>query len=206
MDISERERQQIGQNLHDDLCPHLIGIEVLTNVHVDRLQQQDSAEAESAQKIKILINEAIEKTRSMARGLCPIHLIDHGFQNAIKELTLNIKNIYGITCDFKAESNVEINNTIFATHLLYITQEALQNAIKHGMATEIAIELQERRTKYSLIISDNGSGFSEAANSKGMGIKIMKFRAKMIGAVLSLNSNASGGTAVEVVFPATMAN
>lgn len=206
MEISERERQQIGQNLHDDLCPHLIGIEVLGNVHENRLHVEGNPEAATARKIKGLIGEAIEKTRSMARGLCPVHLIDHGFQNAIKELTLNIKNIYNITCDFKAEIETDFEDSITATHLLYITQEALQNAIRHGSATKIAIELRERRNKLCLTIVDNGSGLPERLNSKGMGFKIMKFRAKIIGAVLELYNHEAGGTVVEIIFPSVTAN
>ena len=77
IEISEKERQIIGQNLHDDLCPHLIGIEVLGTVLEKHLEEKGLEEISKARKIRQLIGDAIDKSRTLSRGLCPVHLLDH---------------------------------------------------------------------------------------------------------------------------------
>lgn len=201
IEISEKERQIIGQNLHDDLCPHLIGIEVLTTVLEKQLAAKGLDVISNARKIRQLIGDAIDKTRTLSRGLCPVHLLDHGLDYSLQELATNTSKIYGIDCHFQGEASTISNDSITATQVLYITQEAVQNAIRHGKADQVNIELSSSDHFGRIVIKDNGSGITTNSKPTGMGMQIMKYRAKLIGAFLEVNSNQMGGTQIEVLFP-----
>ncbi|MBU3915363.1 cache domain-containing protein [bacterium] len=198
MEISEKERQQIGQNLHDDLCPHLIGIEVLTKLLASKIEKQAPAEADSAKKIKKLMGDAIVKTRSLARGLCPVHMVANGLEKSLQELVRSINDIYPVHCVFECDAPVLIHDSVVAAHLFYITQEAVQNAIKHGQADTITVALSTTDDKLQLAIVDNGVGVSNLKPIKGIGLKIMKYRANMIGASFEVGATKVGGTRVSV--------
>ncbi|MGE0086268.1 MAG: cache domain-containing protein [Desulfococcaceae bacterium] len=207
LDIGEKERQKIGQDLHDDLCPHLIGIEVLTKVLQHKLERASSPEAAAADSIRNLIKDAIRKTRAMARGLCPVHLVEQGFEFSLEELAKNTQYVFGILCEFRYNRPVVFRNQTDAIHLFYITQEAVYNAIKHGRASRISIDLLVTADQsVSLKIIDDGTGISDVNASRGMGLRIMNFRAKKIGASFDIQINSRGGTTVGISFKTAPAN
>ncbi|NTW07763.1 MAG: hypothetical protein HGA29_07960 [Syntrophaceae bacterium] len=196
MNIADGVRQKIGQDLHDDLCAHLIGIEVLSKVLSDKEKDLAGGNNVYAEKIRSLISEAVEKTRGLARGLCPVHMMASGLESALMELVENTEKTFGVTCLFECDEPVLINDNALATHLFYIAQEATQNAIKHGKAKLINIDLSSSGGKITLRITDNGSGISNAGSTKGMGLRIMSYRAKMIHAELNIEDGPDGGTIV----------
>ncbi|MEN6489597.1 MAG: cache domain-containing protein [Smithella sp.] len=196
MNIADGVRQKIGQDLHDDLCAHLIGIEVLSKVLSDKEKDLAGGNNVYAEKIRSLISEAVEKTRGLARGLCPVHMMASGLESALMELAENTEKTFGVTCLFECDEPVLINDNALATHLFYIAQEATQNAIKHGKANLINIDLSSSGGKITLRITDNGSGISNAGSTKGMGLRIMSYRAKMIHAELNIEDGPDGGTIV----------
>lgn len=200
LDIGEKERQKIGQDLHDDLCPHLIGIEVLTKVLQKKMEKKNYAEIPDAENIRKLIQDAIGKTRGMARGLCPVHMVKHGFESSVEELAKNTQNVFGILCEFRHRHTVFFRKSSDATHLFYITQEAVYNAIKHGKASRISIELSRNGPSVLLQIRDDGIGISGRGQNRGMGLRIMQFRAQKIGASLDIRKNTKGGTTVSLSF------
>lgn len=101
LDIGETERRKIGQDIHDDLCPHLIGTEVMSKILLRKLEDENSGTVQLAEKIRTLIKEAIRKSRGMARGLCPVFLVDRGLEAAIEELAANTEEVYNIACSFE---------------------------------------------------------------------------------------------------------
>lgn len=208
MDIGDQERQKIGQDLHDDLCPHLIGIEGLSKVLHGRLRREcpeAGAAATLCEQITDLIKDAIVKTRGMARGLCPVYLVDHGLEYSLQELAMKTESYFGVHCRFSAGSDVIIHDNKTATHLFYIVQEAVNNAIRHGKARNIVIQLLETNGCILLSIDDDGCGMAQDHKSDGMGLRIMGFRAKMINATLDVRSGRGEGTLVQVVLDATVA-
>ncbi|MGO9139397.1 MAG: cache domain-containing protein [Syntrophales bacterium] len=196
MDIADRIRQKIGQDLHDDLCAHLIGIEVLSKVLSNRMREMRFEELTYAEKIRNLIMQAIEKARGLARGLCPVYLVDDGLASALKDLAVNTEKVFGISCLYNCDYPVYIHDNTIATHLFYIAQEAVQNAIKHGNAQHINIDLLSDNGRIILKIKDDGCGILEPIPTKGMGLRIMSYRAKMIHSSLDINRDAIGGTIV----------
>lgn len=198
MDIGDRERQKIGQDLHDDLCPHLIGVEGLGKVLVRKLSQKAPEEAGLAEKVTGLVKDAITKTRRLARGLCPVYLVDHGLESSLRELSANTESMFGVACRFLRRAPVGIRDNLVATHLFHIVQEAVHNAVRHGDATAITITLDVDGDRMTLSVHDDGKGIPTDPETDGMGLRIMGFRANMINAALDIRAPEEGGTVVQV--------
>ncbi|MBI5016880.1 MAG: cache domain-containing protein [Deltaproteobacteria bacterium] len=198
IETGDRERATIGQELHDDLAPHLIGVEVLSKVLQRRLQGSPTPEAAHAEKIRELIGEAIRKTRALARGLCPVHLADNGLELALRELSANEQSVYGVPCDFSSEGEALVDDNSIATQLFYVAREALHNAVKHARASRISVELAGRGERIHLRVADDGVGWETGTQGDGMGLRIMEYRARLIGATLSVESRPGEGTVVHV--------
>jgi PAS domain S-box-containing protein len=206
LEVSDREQRRIGHDLHDGLCQHLAGIEMLSQVLEKKLTPKFKEGAARAGNIARLVREAIVQTRALARGLSPVTLESEGLASALHEHAMNLERIFGIHCHFDYDTQVPVPNHAMATHLFRLAQEAVSNAVKHGKATEISIHLKADPGWIYLGVSDNGMGFDpdKLAPSHGMGLRIMKFRADMIGGTFTLERNAQGGMVVlcSAPFPA----
>jgi signal transduction histidine kinase len=202
LDISAREQRRIGQDLHDGLGQHLTGIAFMAKVHETRLAEKASPEAEDAAKIVRLVNEAIHKTRELARGLLPVFSDAQGLMSALQLWAVEVEDLFRITCRFQCEKPVMIHDESMATHLYHIAQEAVNNAIKHGDPGEILIQLSARPDRGRLVIRDDGKGITDAvSDSPGMGLHIMKYRSGMIGGAIEIRRTAPRGTVVTCTFP-----
>ncbi|MBF0301556.1 MAG: cache domain-containing protein [Desulfamplus sp.] len=188
METGERERQKIGNDLHDDLCPHLIGIEGLTKVLKRKVQGYSYDAGNLSDKITELIKEAISKTRRLARGLCPAYF-DYGLESSLRELVNNINLIHQVDCTLESRETVDVRNPMIVINLYHIVGEAVQNAIRHGKAAKIVIVLDIEDGNLNLSVRDNGIGMDSSMETKGMGIRIMSYRAKLIGASFTIQSN-----------------
>lgn len=202
LQISELEQRRIGQDLHDGICQHLAGIEMMSQVLEQNLEKKSKPEAAQAEKIAAHVREVISQTRSLARGLSPLVLESEGLMAALAELVANTEKLFQVKCRFECPAPVDIQGLITATHLFRIAQESVTNAVKHGKAREIEISLEVKLDKIILTIRDDGQGFSQASGkTKGMGLRIMQYRAGMIGATLLFQRQAKGGTAVVCFLP-----
>ncbi len=195
--VSEREQQRIGHDLHDGLGQHLAGIELMSQVLAEKLAKKSQAGARHAGEIAAHVREAISQTRSLARGLSPVVLESEGLMAALHDLAVNTGRMFRVDCRFECETAVLIHDHAVATHLFRIAQEAVSNAIKHGRAREIVIHLQPAGTRTLLMVKDRGVGLPDQVPArKGMGLRIMQFRAGMIGGSLVVQRNPDGGTSV----------
>ncbi|HKD84196.1 MAG TPA: PAS domain S-box protein [Terriglobales bacterium] len=202
LEISAREQRRIGQDLHDGLGQHLTGIAFMTKVQEEKLKEERLPYAAEAAKIVKLVNEAINKTRELAKGLSPVVSESHGLMNALKQLSGEVEDVFGVSCQLQCENPVLVDDVSVATHLYHIAQEAISNAIKHGKAQRIEIGLAATDNRGVLSICDYGSGCKQIpANSGGMGHHIMSYRAKMIGGTLEIGPGDPHGTAVTCIFP-----
>ena len=202
LDISGREQRRIGQDLHDGLGQHLTGIAFMSKVLEQKLRAKGLAETAEAAKIVKLVNEAIHKTRELSRGLIPVLSQPRGLMSALEQLAAEIEDLFGISCVFACPQPVPIHDDSVATHLYHIAQEAVNNALKHGRASCIAILLSSEAERALLAIEDNGSGLPESPENPGMGLHIMSYRAKMVGGSIEFRRLPSGGTLVRCTFPA----
>jgi two-component system, LuxR family, sensor kinase FixL len=194
LEISDREQGRIGQDLHDGLCQQLAGIELISQVLEQKLEAKSRADAAQARDIAKYVREAISHTRSLARGLFPVTLESEGLKSGLEELCAGMEKMFGISCSLDCRLPVVLQDHIVATHLFRIAQEAVSNAIKHGKARSVVIQLKQQGNTIVLVIRDDGTGFPEVLpNQKGMGLHIMQSRAGMIGGTLAVGNATEGG-------------
>jgi PAS domain S-box-containing protein len=195
LEVSTREQRRIGHDLHDGVCQQLAGIAFLSDTLADRLQEQRRPEAAEAEKITELVHKANKQTRGVARGLFPIQLEENGLVSALEELVEHAGTFFGTRCEFHCDTPILIRDETLTHHLYYIAQEAILNAVKHGHASHIAVRLETtEHNRCHLVVRDDGVGFAPATTaSRGMGIRIMKYRARMIGAEVRVGSCPGGG-------------
>lgn len=206
LDIGEREAQRIGQDLHDGLGQNLTGIAFLCKIMERKLADRSLPEVADAARIAKLVNETIGQTRDLARGLLPVPLGGQGLTSAIQHWAAEVEDLFNISCPFKFAPSLSVDNMNSATHLYRIVQEAVRNAIHHGKAQHIVIRLHPPEDgQAGLSVEDDGVGFPEVVeNKEGMGLLIMNYRARMIGASLHIRKSPGGGTIVSCLFPLEM--
>ena len=205
LEVSGREQRRIGQDLHDGLGQHLTGIAFMSKVQEQKLMEKSMPEAGDAAKIVRLVNEAIYKTRELARGLLPVVSDAQGLMSALQQWASEVEDLFGVSCRFQCFAPVLIHDDTVATHLYYVAREAVNNAIKHGHASRIVIRLAANQEQGVLTVTDNGSGIADIpANNAGMGRHLMNYRARVIGGSLEIQRVATGGTMVSCSFPVRM--
>lgn len=197
INADEHERIRIGQDLHDDLAPHLIGIEVMCQVMRRKLKAELQTAARDAEKIQQLVTEAIQKTRALARGLTPVHLTEAGLEMGLTQLLEMVEVVFGVKCRLHWEGEATLDAST-AVHLYRIVQEALHNAIKHANADAIEVFCAADGNSIEIRICDDGAGIGDVKAKNGMGLKIMAFRARMIGGELAFSTTPEAGTTVSV--------
>lgn len=203
LDVSEREQRRIGQDLHDGLCQHLAGTALAAQVVSDKLAGNRPIDVRDATNVVELIEEGIQLARGMAKGLNPVEMNADGLMQSLQEFSGTASDMFRVSCRFECDSPVLIHDERAAEHLYRIAQEAVGNAIKHGKAGNIAIQLSAVDEGYLLRIHDDGVGLPEPlpANT-GMGLRIMANRSHVIGATFSARRDEEeGGTTVTCLMP-----
>jgi signal transduction histidine kinase len=207
LEISGREQRRIGRDLHDGLCQHLAGIGLLAQALARRIPPDDPLLAKDAGEIALLIDDAISLAKGLTRGLIPARLESDGLESGLTELATHAERLFGVSCRLEIselQSNVDAN---VALHVYRIAQEALNNAIKHGHASEVRISLVNGPSNMVLTVRDDGIGFQVGGEpGSGMGLGIMRYRAQMIGGTLNVESARERGTTVTCRFPAFIAD
>lgn len=200
--ISDAEQQRIGADLHDGLGQQLTGMACLAAALRDRLKKAAPSEAENADLIARLASESVSQTRALARGLCPVQLEKNSLGSALEDLTYQAQLLHGIECRCRVEGPPPSCDHLTAIHLYRITQEAIHNATRHGGARNILVTLTSRGRQHRLAIKDDGKGFQTegAGTASGAGLRLMSYRANMIGGTFSIESAPERGTQVSVLF------
>jgi PAS domain S-box-containing protein len=202
LEISARERRRIGDDLHDGLGQYLAGIAVKAKILADDLVAVSSPHKSKAEKLVRLIETAVQQARAVARGLDPIELEADGLEPALQKLACETEELFRVACVLRCDQPVLRINKNSGLHLYRIAQEAINNAVKHGNPGRVQISLATLPTHIRLRIKDDGRGFRiEAARRGGMGLRIMKYRAHVIGGVLTIQSRPNHGTEVQCLVP-----
>jgi PAS domain S-box-containing protein len=202
LEISDREQRRIGQDLHDGLGQVLAGVGFLVGALQQRLESRGASEADDARQIGDLVAQAIAHARGMSHGLHPVRPVSTGLMTALEELAIHVEHVYRITCTFRCDEPVLVEDATVATHLYRIAQEAVNNAIKHGKSRHVTVALTRRDGAGRLVIADDGAGFTDdTVPRKGMGLHIMRYRAAVVGGTVEIGPGAAGGTVVACTFP-----
>jgi len=209
--LTVREQRRIGQELHDGLGQHLTGVGLMAKSLQSRLEAESSPAAADAAELSELITEAKRQVGAVVRGLHPVDVDAEGLTIALSNLANNITRQCNVNCTFDSAERAHIADNQVATYLYHIAQEAVNNAVKYAEASHIAIRLDPEGKRVQLSVSDNGKGLpvenaaAEQATEdgqdgggihRGLGLKIMQYRASVIGAHLEINSSPGSGVTV----------
>lgn len=201
LDISEREQRRIGRDLHDSLGQHLTGVALAGQVLEEKLAARGLPEASDASHMVELVQEGISLSRKMARGLHPVEIKADGLMQALEELAAISSDLFRVSCSFECDSPVLIRDTATSDHLYRITQEAVSNAVKHGKAKKIVVQLETLDDGIALRVKDDGIGLPEVRNgNEGMGLRIMAHRASIIRGTFEAKRDVAGGTTISCVW------
>ena len=193
--ISEKERESIGADLHDNLGQQLTAIELLCQAMRQDLEHEPKLEARMAQICRFL-QESVAQTRQLARGLTPVTLSETGLADSVAEMVRRM-GTGKVQCHFKCTGTADRLDNIMANHLFRIAQEAVNNSLRHGQATQVDVSLNCGANQILLKIEDNGKGFADSKKRLGgIGLQIMRHRATVIGAKLEIDSQEDRGVAI----------
>lgn len=196
VNISEAEQRRIGQDLHDGLCQYLAGLTCSASSLRDDLQKADlKSDANAADELVTLLQDAVVQTRDLARKLVPAHVSRLGLVLALESLAQSVTRLHGVNCRFRSNASSANWDEDTAMHLYRIAQEAINNATRHGKAGNIFLFLNAVDCSLRLRVVDDGGGISES-DSDGMGFDIMRYRARLIGGQLTIRRRKGRGTIV----------
>src|SRR5688572_11687282 len=149
-----REQYRIGNDLHDGLGQELTGIALMLRGVAGRLSSEYAPILPEIEGITRLVNNAIESTRALARGLSPVNLERGGLSDALDGLAMHAAELYGvqIVCTHRVKTIRPLGAEL-ANHLYRIAQEAVRNAVGHGGARTIRLHLHGARAKVRLPVT-----------------------------------------------------
>jgi PAS domain S-box-containing protein len=205
-EISNREQRRIGSDLHDGLGQELTGLSLMLRGIETAVTRDAPQLTAQVTRVREVLAQAIESTRALARGLSPVNLERGGLPAALEHLAHQCRSVYGLHCDYRGslKPNAVVDETS-ATHLYRIAQEAIANAAKHAKAQTIMVTLGTQGEGLLLEIKDDGSGIPEEQlqHAPGMGLRLMEYRARIMGGELTVGRGEGSGTTIACFCPLT---
>ncbi len=201
-EAQEEERRRLARELHDDTLQALIALN--QRIHLARIARDDATPGDSLAEIQELTTTTIQNLRRLTRALRPIYLEDLGLVSALEVLARETQQLSGVTVEFLLEGSPRRLSSQTELALYRMTQEALNNVVRHSGAGECQLEINFTADQTCLQVSDNGAGFvppespSDLAPQGHFGLLGLHERAELIGAVLEIDSSEGGGTRIRI--------
>ncbi len=197
VEVAARERNAVGRELHDGLCQQLAANAFAAQVHADRISRLQPGEAENAHALVKMTQQVITQSRQVASGLLLAGITPQTLTSELGEFATAISREGSVPCRFEHSGKPRVPDADAAAQLFRIAQEAVRNAVKHSQATVIHVALEGDEQRVQLTVVDDGVGIAPPERRDfGMGLEIMAHRAGSIGASLSVEALAKGGTRV----------
>ena len=205
LEIQAREQERIARDLHDSVQQKLNVIVMVASLLQHQLNDKLTPQLKGfLDRLLESSHQASREVRNISHSLHPVNIEKSGLMTALQHLSTTTKEVFDVHCEFAYEQPMIIKDRNKATHLYRIVQEAVNNAVRHGKATQILIGLARvEDNKYALTISDNGIGISTEVlqnRDRGMGLNSMRYRAQFIEADLAIERGEEGGTVVTCIF------
>ncbi|MFC2101302.1 cache domain-containing protein [Bacteroidota bacterium] len=200
IDGQEMERSRISRELHDGIGQILLAIKV-------KLEQITKSGQtilpEKLHEIRSMFISTIDEVKRISDNLLPVSLDDLGLSNAIQNLCHDVSKTNHFNIDFVSHGIPEDLNSKIKTYLYRISQEALNNVVKHSNASEVNVQLLGNNEQITLIVQDNGNGFeyNENMRIKGNGLNNIKERVTILNGILDISSKMSLGTTMIIKIP-----
>ncbi len=192
LDVSNDIMARIGRDIHDDLCQDIAGIGLMAALLEGQLRRLETPEtAQSAAMIAAAASRTAAQAKSIARGLYPAELEAKGLVEAVTELVRTAQHRCKVPIRLEITAGFSVKKSDTALQLYRIIQEALNNAITHAQARQIEVALKMDREAVQIEVADDGVGMT-AKGKQGMGLRIMKYRASVLGGELRIRSRDEG--------------
>jgi PAS domain S-box-containing protein len=201
LEISEREKRRIGEDLHDMVCQELTATALFLKSTATKLRRTSRAAAQTLEESAVTVNRNVVIARELARGLQAVELTAVGLKAALRDLAASACQNTGMKCHFKAARGVRVKDDTAALHLYRVAQEAVTNAVKHSGAKNVLISLDRSKTHLCVSVMDDGKGFTVAKRRKGLGLHMMRYRANALAGELKIERRKTGGTDVTCKIP-----
>ncbi len=199
--VVEQEQARVGHDLHDGVGQTMTGIVSLLEALEADLQGDPR---QQAQRIHELLRQSVSEVRRMSHGLSPTSVKYRGLVGALQLLAETVRTNFRTPCDCDVDASIVIQNNDIEAHLFRIAQEAVNNALRHGKPSQVKLSLQQvSQTECELVIEDDGTGIkkSKGAQQSGIGVRVMDYRANLIGARLTVKPKPRRGVIVTCRFP-----
>lgn len=195
LEITQAEQKRFGSQLHDGLCQELAAILIFAKGLAQKMEKNTTLDLAELQKISDMLLNAVDQARDTARGLYPGELEGSSLMHSLEDLS---SLTLGVSCKFRCPEPILIEDNNIATHLYRIAQEGISNAVKHGKAKNIELSFTRNGDHVTLAIKDDGIGIvNSPKGTKGIGLKIMKYRAHIINATFQVKTNSPRGVLLE---------
>jgi PAS domain S-box-containing protein len=201
LEISEREKRRIGEDLHDMICQELTATALFLKSSAKQLGDGNPVAVAKLDEAAHIVNQNVGTTRDLARGLQPAELAGGGLRQALRALADQACENTGMKCHVKFARGVRVADETIGLHVYRIAQEAVKNAIKHSGAKNLLITLDKNKDHVCISVEDDGKGFTPSKRSKGLGLHIMRYRANALGGELKIERRTRGGTEIRCKIP-----
>ncbi|MCU0291526.1 MAG: ATP-binding protein [Thermoanaerobaculaceae bacterium] len=202
LEAGERERMAVGHQLHDGPCQHLtaalLRCKVAENSFAARGSREDVAHI---QAIAEMLDASAGEIHDLARGLSPPALAPGALAAALSDLVHRLRSSGAIECVFVHDDLAQPEDADVSSQLFRIAQEAVRNAVRHAKPGRVRVELTRSDGGLRLRVQDDGIGIPPDADHDRMGLRIMRYRAELMGGSLSIDAVAGGGTVVTCTLP-----
>ncbi len=194
--IGDRERQRLGQELHDGVCQQVTAALLRCQALESRLDRGGTLLGADFAPLSSLLGDTIDDAHNVARGLCPLEPHPDALAPALRAMTKRMQEVAAVPCEFRAVGDVRVPDPEAAQHLYRIAQEAVSNSVRHAKPSRITVELRSSNGELTLHIEDDGAGMLAAVPGDGMGLRTMAYRAQIINGELTVDPAPGGGTRV----------
>jgi two-component system CheB/CheR fusion protein len=195
-DLVWREQQSLLHTLHDSLGQTLTGLGMLSTGLRHRLTGSDSEGAGTAAEIARQSQQALDQMRLLTKNLFPVEVEAESLTAALGNLAAATQSLHGIHVRVDGHTPAGVRDGKIATELYRIAQEAVTNSVKHAHAKTITIAIEGATGLTRLQVADDGIGIRQPEPDGGAGLRIMRYRAASIGALLTIERGPAGGTIV----------
>lgn len=197
----EYERERIARDLHDGLGQELTGASLRLGALSQALQRDASEHAQTAQDLQALVQGSISESRRLSHSLSPSAWSGQGLCAALKSLAAEVDRHSGVACTAHCSSEHDLRDREVVVQLFRIAQEAVNNALRHGAPRHIELRHERTGGVDALLVVDDGIGIPrERDRSEGLGLRSMRYRARMIGGRLIVSALPEGGTEMRCTF------
>jgi signal transduction histidine kinase len=191
-EISAREQQRLGADLHDQLAGHLTGLAFHAKALAESLQKRNEPETPEAEKLVGYLNQALKQLRAFCRLLAPV---DTGnLEPGLTRLGAQIETAFGVTCIVQTPKDPPQLGLNRARLMYNITQEAVRRAVEKQMAKHIEINLEQEGSILRLTVTHDGKTGKDPISplDADLELRVMRYRAETLGAEITVGRNAAG--------------